>query len=203
MTQKGFFDRHPLTVPNLLSLLRLGLAPLLVATAATGRDGLFVLLFILSLFSDALDGFLARRLNQVSQWGAQLDSWGDLATYLAAAAGAWLLWPELLRREQSFILLGLGGFLLPILLGFGKFGRLTSYHTRAARFAAVLLGFSGPLLLVGGPAWPFRGAILLFLLAEVEEVAITLRLKHWRANIPSFWHCGRLPPEEEGPKASG
>jgi len=195
MKQKEFTNRHALTVPNLLSILRILIAPLLLVSAATGRAGLFVFLFILSLLSDALDGFLARRLNQVSGLGAQLDSWGDLATYLAALAGVWLLWPALIRREQTFILLGLGGFLFPILLGFCKFGRLTSYHTRAARLAAVLLGVATPLLLVGGPPYLFRLAILLFLLAELEEVAITLRLKHWRANIPSFWHCCRLPPE--------
>ena len=195
MKQKEFINRHALTVPNLLSILRILIAPLLLVSAATGRAGLFVFLFILSLVSDALDGFLARRLNQVSGLGAQLDSWGDLATYLAAPAGVWLLWPALVRREQTFILLGLGGFLFPILLGFCKFGRLTSYHTRAARLAAVLLGFATPLLLVGGPPYPFRLAILLFLLAELEEVAITLHLKRWQANIPSFWHCRRLPPE--------
>ena len=184
-----------LTIPNLLSILRILLAPLLLVAAASGRDGLFLFLFLLSLTSDALDGFLARRLNQVSEWGAQLDSWGDLVTYLAAPVGVWLLWPALVRRELTFILLGLAAFLFPILLGFCKFRRLTSYHTRAARFAAVLLGIAAPLLLVGGPAYPFRFAIILFLLAEVEEVAITLRLKHWQANIPSFWHCCRRPPE--------
>ena len=195
MKPKKVIARHALTVPNLLSILRILIAPLLLVSAATGRAGLFVFLFILSLVSDALDGFLARRLNQVSGLGAQLDSWGDLATYLAAPAGVWLLWPALVRREQTFILLGLGGFLFPILLRFCKFGRLTSYHTRAARLAAVLLGFATPLLLAGGPPYPFRLAILLFLLAELEEVAITLHLKRWQANIPSFWHCRRLPPE--------
>jgi CDP-diacylglycerol--glycerol-3-phosphate 3-phosphatidyltransferase len=184
-----------LTIPNLLSILRILFAPMLVVAAASGQARLFLFLFILSLASDALDGFLARRLGQVSEWGAQLDSWGDLATYLAAPIGAWLLWPSLVRREQPFILLGLAGFLLPIFLGFCKFGRLTSYHTRAARIAAILLGLATPLLLVGGPPYPFRLAMLIFLLAEVEEVAITLRLKRWRANIPSFRHCCRLPPE--------
>ncbi|MBU1405465.1 MAG: CDP-alcohol phosphatidyltransferase family protein [Proteobacteria bacterium] len=187
--------KKALTIPNLLSILRILLAPLLLVAAARGLPGLFLFLFILSLVSDALDGFLARRLNQVSEWGAQLDSWGDLATYFAAPLGVWLLWPALVRQELTFILLGLGSFLLPVLLGFYKFRRLTSYHTRAARFAAVLLGIAVPLLLVGGPSWPFRFAILLFLLAELEEVAITLRLKHWQANIPSFWHCCRRPPE--------
>lgn len=187
--------KRALTIPNLLSILRIFVAPLLLVAAATDLPGPFLFLFILSLLSDALDGFLARRLNQVSEWGAQLDSWGDLATYLAAPVGAWLLWPALIRREQTFILLGMGSFLLPILLGFCKFGRLTSYHTRAAKIAAILLGLTTPLLLLGGPAYPFRGAIIIFLLAELEEVAITLRLKRWRANIPSFWYYRRLPPE--------
>lgn len=185
----------PLTIANLLSILRILTAPLLLVAGATDRPKLFLVLFILSLASDALDGFLARRLNQASEWGAQLDSWGDLATYLAASVAVWLLWPMLVRRELLFILLGLASFLFPIFLGFCKFGRLTSYHTWAAKFAAVFLGIATPLLLLDGPPYPFRIAIVIFLLAEVEEVAITLRLKRWRTNIPSLRHCWRLPPD--------
>lgn len=184
-----------LNIPNLLSILRILIAPLLLAAAAAGLPGLFLFLFILSLLSDALDGFLARRLNQVSEWGAQLDSWGDLAIYLSAPLGVWLLWPSLMRQELTFILLGLAAFLFPILLGFYKFRRLTSYHTHAAKIAAVLLGITTPLLLIGGPAYPFRIAIIVFLVAELEEVAITIRLKRWQANIPSIFHCCRLPSE--------
>jgi len=184
-----------LTLPNLLSILRILVAPLLVAAALLGSREAFLVLFILSLISDALDGFLARALNQVTDWGARLDSWGDLATYLVASVGVWLLWPELIRREQPFILLGLAAFLVPILLGFLKFRRLTSYHTRAAKAAAILLGLATPLLLFGGPAWPFRLAILAFLLAELEETAITLRLEKWRANIPSLRHARDPDPD--------
>ncbi|MGV1098662.1 CDP-alcohol phosphatidyltransferase family protein [Thiovibrio sp. JS02] len=185
------------TIPNLLSILRVLIAPLLVLAALAGNRQAFLLLFILSLLSDALDGFLARRLRQVSEWGARLDSLGDLATYLAAPLGVWLLWPELVRREQAFILLGLVGFLIPIILGFLKFGSLTSYHTWAAKTAAILLGLATPLLLLAGPAWPFRTAILLFLLAELEEMAITLGLEHWQANIPSLWHLRRQQRERK------
>jgi CDP-diacylglycerol--glycerol-3-phosphate 3-phosphatidyltransferase len=187
--------KRALTIPNLLSILRILIAPLLLVAGLTGQTELFLFLFLLSLVSDGLDGFLARRFHQVSQGGAQLDSWGDLATYLAAPVGVWLLWPSIIHQELIFILLGLGSFLLPILLGFCKFGRLTSYHTRAAKIAAILLGVATPLLLLDGPPYPFRAAIIVFLLAEVEEVAITLRLKRWRTNIPSFWHCRQLPPD--------
>jgi len=186
--------KKALNIPNLLSILRILIAPLLLAAAAADLPDIFLFLFILSLLSDALDGFLARRLNQVSEWGAQLDSWGDLATYLVAPLGVWLLWPMLVRQELIFILLGLAGFLLPVLLGFCKFRRLTSYHTHAAKIAAILLGITTPLMLIGGPVYPFRIAIIVFLIAELEEVAITLRLKRWQANIPSIFHCNRLPP---------
>lgn len=188
-------QKKALNIPNLLSILRILIAPLLLAAAAADLPDIFLFLFILSLLSDALDGFLARRLNQVSEWGAQLDSWGDLATYLVAPLGVWLLWPALVNRELNFILLGLAAFLFPILLGFCKFRRLTSYHTHAAKIAAVLLGITTPLLLIGGPAYPFRIAVIVFLVAELEEVAITLRLKRWQANIPSIFHCSRLPSE--------
>ena len=180
-----------LTIPNLLSILRILVAPLLIVAALAGSRQAFLALFLLSLASDALDGFLARQLNQVSEWGSRLDSLGDLATYLAALPGMWLLWPDLVRQERSYLLTGLLAVIVPIVLGFVKFRRLTSYHTRAAKTAAILLGFAVPILLLGGPAWPFRGAVLIFLLAEIEEAAITLRLTRWQANIPSFRHLVR------------
>ncbi|TDB36123.1 MAG: CDP-alcohol phosphatidyltransferase family protein [Deltaproteobacteria bacterium] len=72
--------KRALTIPNLLSILRILLAPLLLVAAATDLPGPFLFLFLLSLVSDALDGFLARRLNQVSELGAQLDSWAPNST---------------------------------------------------------------------------------------------------------------------------
>lgn len=184
--------KKALTIPNQISILRIILAPLLLLAAFADQPLLFLALFIVSLLSDALDGFLARRLHLVSEWGAQLDSWGDVATYLVVPPGVWLLWPALVRQERVAIILGITGFLVPIFLGFIKFKRLTSYHTWATKGAAILLGFAAPPLLLGGPAWPFRLAIVIFLLAEMEEVAITIRLSAWQANIPSLWHLRRL-----------
>ncbi|MDH4321485.1 MAG: CDP-alcohol phosphatidyltransferase family protein, partial [Desulfobulbaceae bacterium] len=146
-------------------------------------------LFALALVSDALDGYLARRLCQTSELGARLDSWGDCAVYCATPPAVWWLWPEIVRAEAPFVTLACLAFALPIAIGFGKYRRLTSYHTLGAKIAAVLLAITTPLLLLGGPAWPFRLAVLVLLAAEIEEIAITFTLPAWRSDIRSFWHA--------------
>jgi CDP-diacylglycerol--glycerol-3-phosphate 3-phosphatidyltransferase len=67
-------------LPNLLSFARLGLLPvfllLLTAESSAARLWAFVLGFF-GLISDVLDGFLARRLNQVTEFGKILDPLSD------------------------------------------------------------------------------------------------------------------------------
>ncbi|MBW2327077.1 MAG: CDP-alcohol phosphatidyltransferase family protein, partial [Deltaproteobacteria bacterium] len=70
------------SIPNLLSGFRLFAAPFLLYLAWMGHPNLFLVLLALSLLSDSIDGFVARRLNEVSELGTKLDSWGDLAIYL-------------------------------------------------------------------------------------------------------------------------
>lgn len=176
------------SIPNCLSLLRLLLAPLLLALAWFAKPSLFLVLFVAALLTDALDGWLARRLKQTSELGSRLDSWGDLAIFLPLPLEVWWLWPDLLCRELPYILAGLTALALPILIGFIKFHRLTSYHTIGAKLGAVLLAVGIPVLLLDGPAWPFRIAVVVFVLAEMEELMISLSLKQYRSNIPSFRH---------------
>lgn len=67
-----------LTVPNALSGLRLLLVPAIGWLLATGAsDRLAVVLLVIAGFTDWLDGYLARRLNQVSQVGVLLDPLAD------------------------------------------------------------------------------------------------------------------------------
>lgn len=181
-----------LSIPNLLSLLRIVLVPLFVTAAWSGNRSLFLTLFLAALLSDALDGYLARRLGQTSELGSRLDSWGDCLVYCATPLALWWLWPGLLRREAPFFLAAGLAFAVPIAIGFLKYQKLTSYHTRGAKLAAVLLAAATPLLLLGGPAWPFRLAVGVLVLAECEEIAITLTLPAWHSNVPTLAAARRL-----------
>jgi CDP-diacylglycerol--glycerol-3-phosphate 3-phosphatidyltransferase len=66
------------TVPNFLTLLRIVLIPFIVVLYLAGAPGIWVAgVFLLTSATDWLDGFLARRMNQVSPFGAFLDPVAD------------------------------------------------------------------------------------------------------------------------------
>ena len=184
------------SIPNLLSGFRLIAAPFLLYLAWMGHPNLFLALLAVSLLSDSIDGFIARRLNEASELGTKLDSWGDLATYLTVPLCAWWLWPEILKREAFFVLLVIGAYIVPLMAGFVKFQRLPSYHTWAAKTAAVLMSFAVLILFIVDIAWPFKCAAIVQALVACEEVAITLRLSKLESNVRSFWHLAKQTKED-------
>lgn len=80
-----------LTIPNLLSLLRLAGVPLFLwLLLGPQADGWAVVVLAVSGFTDYLDGKLARWLNQYSRLGALLDPAVD-RLYIVAALLAFLI----------------------------------------------------------------------------------------------------------------
>jgi CDP-diacylglycerol--glycerol-3-phosphate 3-phosphatidyltransferase len=70
----------PLNAPNLLTLLRLALIPLLVLTYYwhdPWRPAMLLAIFAGAGFTDWLDGYLARKLGQTSPFGAFMDPVAD------------------------------------------------------------------------------------------------------------------------------
>jgi cardiolipin synthase (CMP-forming) len=65
------------TVPNLLSILRMGLVPLFVIVMARGEADQALAIFALAGVTDALDGFIARFFKQQSLLGSYLDPLAD------------------------------------------------------------------------------------------------------------------------------
>lgn len=72
-------------LPNLLTLLRILLVPLLVVLLLRGAAGPALLVFLMAGASDALDGFIARRFNLCSRLGSILDPLADKLLIVAAA----------------------------------------------------------------------------------------------------------------------
>jgi cardiolipin synthase len=82
----------PLNIPNLLTWLRILLIPLFVAILYVPGDWISertanvtaMSIFIAAAITDWLDGYLARRLNQISAFGAFLDPVADKLMVAAA-----------------------------------------------------------------------------------------------------------------------
>jgi cardiolipin synthase len=77
--------RRFVTVPNLLSALRLASVPLFVWLFVSGRENAAVIIYGVAAFSDFLDGLIARRTGAVTDLGKLLDPLAD-RVFIAALA---------------------------------------------------------------------------------------------------------------------
>jgi CDP-diacylglycerol--glycerol-3-phosphate 3-phosphatidyltransferase len=181
-----------LSVPNLLSGFRIACVPALLALAWNHATGVFLAVFALALASDVLDGALARRLGQESDFGARLDQWADFALWVSFPLGAWWLWPEIVRREAAYVILAIVCLLLPTALAYARYRAVPGYHTWSAKLDSVLMGIGVPLLLIFDVAEPFRVAALFLLVCALDEILITAVLPECRHDVPSAFHAFRL-----------
>lgn len=178
--------------PNLISLLRILIAPLLFVLAFRGLEVWFLLALLFSAFTDVIDGYIARRFNMITPLGAHLDSWGDFTIYSTMAICAWILWPEITNQQLLYYAIILFSILLPVQVGLVKFGKFTGYHTWSVKIA-VFMTFVGYLSLYSGvAAWPFQLASLLCLIAGTEEILITLVLREERTDVRSLQAAWKL-----------
>lgn len=102
----------PCNLPTLLTWLRIILIPLFVSVfylpdavlSMSCKDGAAALIFILAAATDGFDGFLARRLNQTSAFGAFLDPVADKLMVTAAL----LMLVQLKRLDVAIALIIVG-----------------------------------------------------------------------------------------------
>jgi cardiolipin synthase len=66
-----------LTIPNLLTFLRMALIPVIASMLFYGHYKLALAFFVIAGVSDGIDGFLARRFQQESELGTIIDPIAD------------------------------------------------------------------------------------------------------------------------------
>jgi cardiolipin synthase (CMP-forming) len=66
-----------LTIPNLISFLRLALIPVFASLLFYGYSATALVVFLIAGISDGLDGFIARRFKQESELGTIIDPIAD------------------------------------------------------------------------------------------------------------------------------
>lgn len=182
-------------LPNLVSFIRILMAPVLFYFAFTQQPYWFIGVLLFAEFTDVLDGFLARTLNQITKMGSHLDSWGDFVIYTTIAICAWILWPEIAQREILYFVIIVLSFTLPALVGVIKFHAFTSYHTWSVKLAVVVTVIGYILLFTGLLDWPFRLAALFCLYAAIEEIVITLLIHHEHVDVRTVWQALRYHRE--------
>jgi len=69
--------KSPFTISNFLSFLRILLVFPTIYFIAIGKNEIMYIVAVIAIISDWMDGFLARRLNQITDLGKILDPLGD------------------------------------------------------------------------------------------------------------------------------
>lgn len=80
-----------LSIPNIITLCRILLVPVIVWAIASNEMEIAFAVFVVAGVSDAVDGFLAKRFNMSSELGALLDPLADKALLVSiyVSLGIW------------------------------------------------------------------------------------------------------------------
>lgn len=139
---------RPLTLPNFITLFRMGIVPFVVLAINDGDYKLALWIFALAGVTDVLDGWLARRLKMGSLIGAYLDPIADKLLVTAAyimltipqgQAVAIPLWLAILALFRDFLIL-LVALVLYLVEGIQRFPpSILGKATTALHVATVVL----------------------------------------------------------------
>jgi cardiolipin synthase len=136
-----------ITVPNILSFLRLALVPVFLWLIIVGQDGLALAVLVFSSVSDYLDGVIARRFNQITRLGQLLDPAADRLFIFAALIGLsvrgilpWWLTAIIIGRDVVLAVLG-------IVLANHGYGPLPVHHL--GKVATFALFYALPVVMIG------------------------------------------------------
>jgi cardiolipin synthase len=136
-----------LTVPNVLSFIRLAMVPVFLVLILRGQDGFALLVLVISSITDYLDGLIARTFKQISRLGQLLDPAADRLFIFAALIGLaargvipWWLFLVIVGRDAMLVVLGL------VLANHG-WGPLPVHHL--GKLATLCLFYALPILMLG------------------------------------------------------
>lgn len=175
-------------VPNALSLYRLLIFPFLLYWVFAGYQQLVAIFIALNLFTDWLDGIIARAFNMQTKIGARLDSWADTGTYICAFLAIYFFKWEVIRPHAWLLYIFFGVWLLSYLVVFARFKGLIGLHTYLFKSTGYVQGaFIISLFLFGFYPWLFYVCMITGILACVEEVIIISIIKEPMMNVKGLY----------------
>ena len=178
----------PVNVPNILSLYRLFSFPFVMIFIFLGHKDLFAFFIWFNLTTDVLDGWIARRFNQITEIGSRIDALADSGTYILALTGIIVFkLEEFMQYPVSFFIF-IGLFILARLVSLIKFRRSYSYHTYITKIAGYVQGiFFIVLFVIDFYPWFYYIMIFSGIVAFTEVIIISLVLSKPESDIKGLY----------------
>lgn len=159
-------------IPNVLSSLRVILLPLLYVFAFMSMRIEFLVGYIIIGSTDALDGFLARALNQVTKLGKILDTVADILFYFSTLFFIYYFYPEIVLSNVVILYIFLCFYLTAYLISWIKFGKPIQVHTNWLRLNAIFVFLLMILSHFFDATYVVTFILCSFILAYIEEISI-------------------------------
>jgi CDP-diacylglycerol--glycerol-3-phosphate 3-phosphatidyltransferase len=152
---------------------------------------IFYIIYTLCIASDIADGYIARKKEVTSNFGAFYDSVADLILIGILLA---VLIPVLAMSPWILALIGLvlGVRVFALSIGFWKYRTLSLLHTYSNKGAGLVLACFPLFLGLFGLTIAFLIIFIAAFSSAFEEMIITIRAKKLNRNIISVFHVNNL-----------
>jgi phosphatidylglycerophosphate synthase len=169
------YERGVFKPANLVTLVRGLLIAPVFGLLLCGHPTAGVALYVVAASTDIVDGWLARRLKQSSDYGAQLDAVVDNLFSVAILGFLLLAYPGLAGRHGIALAMLFGAPVLYLGVSWLMTRRLMMFHVWSAKAGALLLFCLWPAMAITGwEGWLTLAAAVVGL-SRVEQVIYMAR----------------------------
>jgi len=179
-------------VADWFSFYRIFAAPFLLAFIWFDQRLIFTWLLLISYSTDAIDGYLARKLKITSPRGSQLDSFGDQITLIVGLIGLFYFETEFIKTNLLLIAIVFFPYIIQMIIAYFKYGKATAFHTYLAKLSAIIQSAFILWSLFFSPDYAlFYIMIGIGLLETFEEITLIFMYDNWASDVKGIYWAFR------------
>ena len=179
-------------IADWFSFYRIFAAPFLLLLIWLDLRLFFTWLLLISYSTDAIDGYLARKLKITSPRGSQLDSFGDQVTLIVGLIGLSYFETNFIKTNLVLILIAFIPYILQMGIAYFKYGKATAFHTYLAKLSAMLQSLFILWSLFFNPEYVlFYIMIIIGLLETFEEITLIFMYDNWASDVKGIYWAMR------------
>lgn len=177
-------------IADWFSFYRIFAAPFLLVLVWLDERSIFTWLLLISYATDAIDGYLARKLNITSSRGSQLDSIGDQITLIVGLVGLFYFESNFIKTNLILILIAFVPYIAQMIIAYLKYGKATAFHTYLAKLSAILQSVFILWSLFFTPEYSlFYIMISIGLLETFEEITLIFMYDNWASDVKGIYYA--------------
>ena len=175
-------------IADWFSFYRIAASPILLTLLWFDLRLVFSWFLLISYLTDAVDGYLARKLKITSPRGSQLDSFGDQITLVVGLLGLFYFETDFIKENLTLIIIAFIPYIIQMLIAYFKYGKATAFHTYLAKLSAVLQSLFILWSLFFNPEYPlFYIMIGIGILETIEEISLIFMYDNWASDVKGIY----------------